>query len=636
MDLEALALFVALLGPLDEMSLMRSLEASFFGSVDPAKCTVGGSSQCGSGELRGGPPSVLAPAVFSTRGLEKRLFARSTSHPRLVNLQGLTVPVELNARVNGFLDFFQTRGKHIYARWFARKGRFAKLITGVLDEYGLPRELIYVCMIESGFNPEAVSRASAVGPWQFVRSTAQDYGLRHDAWIDARRDPVKSTHAAARHFRDLYSRYHSWPMALAAYNAGVGNVARAIRRADSNDFWVLADAGTLPDEATRYVPKAMAAMIVGNDPDHFGFGDVVPEPAAEFAVVMAPAGVDVRAVAKQSGVSNKQLEALNPELRRGFTPPDEGDYPLRVPSHARDQIVKVLDRAMFKNPRVFVEHTVRFGERLNDVGRLYGISTGGLRRLNELPSGNALQPGKVLIVPGDGRRAAVSDSNELMVVIDPGIQFRVNGRQEIYFPVRRATRVADVATFFDVAPGDVGMWNGVDPMAKLHKGMVLRLFVRADFDMSTALAVPRDAVTVVAAGSDGANKALAQAARKRQPNVKRITHTVKRGESLWSIAKRYKTTVRSLRGENGLGVGRKIPVGTGLVVPVQRAAKPKGLAARRRAKSGSRGRKYRVRSGDSLWKIARRFGTTVAALRKRNRLRRRALLQPGQVIRIPK
>ena len=549
-------------------------------------------------------------------------------------LDGLTVRVVMNDPVLRFLEFFQdARGRRIYARWLSKLGRYEALMGEILARHGVPRELLYVCMIESGFEPDAVSRAAAVGPWQFVKSTGRRYGLRHDAWVDERRDPIKSTEAAARHFADLYQRFGSWPLVMAAYNAGVGGVDRAIKRANTNDYWRLSAAATLPDQAIRYVPKAMAAMIIGQDPARYGFGDVQKLPPFRFETAPAPGGLALAELARKLDVPADELERLNPELRRGYTPPG-GEYPLRVPV-GRGEAARAALHEGSAGGGVFVEHAVRFGERLLDVARDYGTRRSVLRRVNELPAGEP-RAGRVLFVPSPSRRPAREESGELLLAMDPDVPLTVKGRELVWFAVRRSRPLAEIADFFGVTVGDLALWNGLDPAAPAQRGLALRIFVKPEFDKGSAVLVRASDVVTVVPGTEAARNAEAFAKAERPPGFERVEHTIKRGDTLWRIAERYGTSVNAVRAENGLPPAPLLVPGQVVKVPRVRADKPRGRAKSGRAKPDTRGRrKYTIRRGDTLWKVAQRFEVTVKSIRSRNGLKRGAQLQPGMVLVIP-
>lgn len=575
-----------------------------------------------------GAPAWQAPPALTTRAL---------AVPPPVDVSpaaDLVVPIPLNAAVREYLAFFKAgRGRRIYARWLARMGAYRELMAPILEAEGLPAELLYVCMIESGFQPDAVSTASAVGPWQFVRSTGRAYDLRHDAWVDERRDPVKATRAAARHLGDLYGKFGSWPLAIAAYNAGVGAIERGVVRGNTNDYWALAAAGVIPDGPTKYVPKAMAAMLIGQDPARHGFGDVVPEPPLAFALVDVPGGLDLKLVARKAGVSTSALTDLNPELRRAFTPPDGDDYPLRVPVTAQARLRPALESLTRQPRRKLGEHVLRFGERLYDVALRYHTSRRELRRLNKLPARPDPPHGTKLLVPTT--RRPNDPDNELLVLARSAVEFAVPGRERVLFPVRQRVALGDVATFFDVAPARLALWNGLDPGARLQRGQVLRVFVPPDFDTGSVVLVDPDRVVEVDPGSAAQANALAFAAAQRADEIDIVVHEVQPGENLWTLSRRYDVPVPALRAENGLARGDGLSAGARLKVPRVRTPKPRGAAALRRPKAEARGRKrYRVRSGDSLRRIADRFGVDMDLLKRRNGLKG-ARIYPGQELVIP-
>ncbi len=553
--------------------------------------------------------------------------------PREVpDLSTLKIPVTLNAPVRGFMEFFQGRARGIYARWLARMGRYEQLMGGILERHGLPRELLFLCMIESGFRPDAVSKAAAVGPWQFIRSAGDTYGLRYDDWVDERRDPEKSTEAAARFLKTQYKRFKSWPLAMAAYNAGPGGALKAMRRANSNDFWRLSAQKTLPTQASLYVPKIMAAMIIGQDPARYGFGDVIPEPPLHLLKISVPGGLDLKQIAKRSGLSFQKLSELNPELRRGFTPPDPEGYSLNIPSSAKAALERTL-RSLQK-PGLLQEHRARFGERFKEIARHYGISLRTLRRLNDMAG--EPQPGQIILVPKQKRPPKPPE--ELQVFQDPGLKFQCPpGYEEHFFPLRYPMDLSEVAGAFGISAGQIAQWNGLDPRARLQRGLALRLFLPPQLDKSRFLLLKAEQVTVVVPGSDTAKRSLRQAQRGRRPGSKRIIHSVRKGESLWSIARKYRCSVKEIRAENGLSRRSGLNTGMKLKIPQLRRPRAQGKARKRKAKPNARGRSYKVRKGDSLARIAKRFGVKLGALKRRNGFNKksRATIRPGQILKIP-
>ncbi len=238
------------------------------------------------------------------------------------------IPLIFNESVESQIEFFTTRGRSVFQAWLDRSARYVPLMKKIFREYNLPEDLVYVAMIESGFNFHAVSPKKAVGIWQFMKATAREYGLTADPWVDERRDPIKSTRAAAAHFKDLYNLFGSWPLAVASYNAGMGRVQGAVVKAKSEDYWELRNTRYLRSETQEYVPRYMAALIIARDPGAYGFTDPDTEPFA-YEEIIVPQSTDLRRLAASTGATYEQLCDLNPELLRRQTP--QSRYVLRVP-----------------------------------------------------------------------------------------------------------------------------------------------------------------------------------------------------------------------------------------------------------------------------------------------------------------
>lgn len=245
------------------------------------------------------------------------------------------IPVVRNSAVQRFVDIFTLKQQDRMALYLKRSGRYEGMIRGKLREKGMPEDLVYLSMIESGFNPTARSKAQAVGLWQFMEGTGERYGLRIDGYVDERRDPEKSTDAALRYLRDLYRQFGSWYLAAAAYNTGEHRVSRVMRemtgseKGAESDFWRIRR--RLPAETREYVPLMLAAALIGKEPHKYGLGDVeryLPVPTDSVEV---PGGIDLALVARSVGVAEKDIRALNPQLVRGITPPGKKGYVVRVP-----------------------------------------------------------------------------------------------------------------------------------------------------------------------------------------------------------------------------------------------------------------------------------------------------------------
>ena len=241
------------------------------------------------------------------------------------------IPVVMNSRVENFLKYYQTEAVLSYSTYLRRSSRYIELMREIFEKQGLPRDLVYVALIESGFNPFAYSRAHAMGFWQFLAGTARIYGLRRNTWVDERRDPIKSTEAAARYLKNLYEIFEDWYLVLAAYNTGEYRVLKAMREAQSHDYWAL----NLPPQTEDYVPKFLAATIIAKDPTKYGFDIDYDEPI-DHEVIMVSGKTDLKTTAACLGCEVDLLRKLNPELKHLVTPPDESSYPLRIPKGTKE------------------------------------------------------------------------------------------------------------------------------------------------------------------------------------------------------------------------------------------------------------------------------------------------------------
>ena len=286
-------------------------------------------------------------------------------------------PVVLNQRVKLSLKYLQTYRSAVITQAFWRARRYAAMMRTIFREHGLPEELVNLAFVESDVNPRATSGANAAGIWQFVPSTARSYGMRTTATLDERRDPEKSTRAAAEHLKSLYVRFRAWPLALAAYNAGGTAVQCAIDRQKTRDFWQL----RLPTETKRFVPKFMAMTIISRDPSRYGFSPPPEEPHdTELLHVTQP--TEIRHLADATGTTVTHLRDLNPELVGTATPSDRARYAVRIPRRF-----------------TWISHKVQTGETLAMIARRYKVSLQMLREANRLNPSVDLSVGRVILVP---------------------------------------------------------------------------------------------------------------------------------------------------------------------------------------------------------------------------------------------
>jgi membrane-bound lytic murein transglycosylase D len=365
------------------------------------------------------------------------------------------LPLTVNDQVLSFLNFFQTpRGRAIVETGLRRAGRYREMISRVLQEEGLPQDLIYLAQAESAFQPLALSRAGARGIWQFVAWRGNEYGLRHTWWVDERQDPEKATRAAARHLRDLYTMYGDWYLAMAAYNCGPGNVQKGIERTGYADFWELYKRNVLPRETKNYVPIIVALTLIAKDAAHYGI-QVDPEPPVPTDVVKPGRAIDLRLVAETIDVDVETLRSLNPSLLRLATP-DDPSFELHLPAGSAERFSAEIADIPADKWVSWRRHRVEAGETLTSIGKKYRVTPIAIAAANNLERGAALGAGEKLIIPATQSQAEIK-------------------RRLVSYRVRRGDTLLGIADRYSVSPDDVRKWNRLKSN-HVNRGMVLRIY----------------------------------------------------------------------------------------------------------------------------------------------------------------
>jgi membrane-bound lytic murein transglycosylase D len=453
-------------------------------------------------------------------------------------LQGFKLPdlpIRWDDRVVRFLEYFRDNptGRIVIRNWFRRANRYADMIREKLREASLPEDLLFIAMVESNFEPTARSDVGALGMWQFVSETGEEYGLERSRWVDQRMNPERSTIAAAQLLSDLQKRFNSWELTLAAFNMGYGALSRSIVKYNTNDFWLLAqlEAG-LPYETAIYVAKVMACALISRNLDRFGLGDLKPDPPISTAYVTVPGNVGLSRLARAVEISADELAALNPELRRKRTPPDVRYWSLRIPAERRALFLRKWAKMQPSAP-THRSHMLRFGERLNDVAQLYGTTLEALRRLNELEPDDNVKPGTMLLVPDVAPTQSKKDAQQAAVtVIDR--TFAYTDRSRVFYRVAGQDKLDEIAKFFRVTIDEIREWNNIDPNAFLQRGMVLQLFVPREVDLGRAIVITPDDVTSLTLCSDEFFS-YHEAQRDRV----RIRYRIKPGDTIQRLAERF-------------------------------------------------------------------------------------------------
>jgi len=403
-----------------------------------------------------------------------------------VDLPLSDVPLALNSKVEYFLYYFQTGGRSFFSRWLSRSSRYIPMMKEILKREGMPEDLVYVAMIESGFQVHAQSWANAVGPWQFISETGRRYSLRIDQWVDERKDPVKATTAAALYLKELYGIFNGdWYLAAAGYNAGENKILRAISMYNTSDFWEISRGSYLKRETKEYVPKLLAAAIIAKDPARYGFSDIAYLPAIEFETVKIPSRTDLELVAKLAGTTYETIRDLNPDLRHWCTPPNYPDYELKLPRGTKQQFeldyAKVPEEKRFTEKVLYTKYQARKKDSLKSVARRFGTSTQVLSELNGLSKKTRIA-GRTLTVPVK----QTVDFNQEGRAVQTKLK---KGTFAKYYTVKKGDTLDVVAKRFNVSSRLLSSWNNLKNKVALKPGrrLIVAKFTEKNGAMTPSL-----------------------------------------------------------------------------------------------------------------------------------------------------
>ena len=469
---------------------------------------------------------------------------------------------------------FTTSSTGTIKTWLKRLERWRPVHEKALAEEQAPLDLVYLAMIESGFKTRVRSPASAAGMWQFMAGTGTDMGLRIDEWVDERYDPIKAAHAAARYLHKQYRRYHSWPLAMAAYNGGPGTVNVAIARYNTNDYFKLVQYGAMFDETRRYVPRILAAAVIGHNPAAFGFGGLTPEPPFVFDTVEVPGGTPLKILAEAAGTKEDAIRELNPELLRDAVPPGQ-NYMLRIPQGSHRTFVERFDKVSQRFAKLD-KMTLRFGETVETLGAEIGVAPRVLRSLNNLGANGVAPYGATVYVPEGTKRNGPTGEPPLAFVTPEA--FDLPGTTRVFYEVQPGDTLREIANAFGLLPTQIAVWNELDATARLRPSMFLQIFVTSGVSHDDVRYYDEAQVHAVVRGSEehqaiiearkNANKKSAKNAAKdngkkstKDGDSEYVIHVVAKGDSLAKIAKKYKVTVDSLRKLNRMKEGASLRVG---------------------------------------------------------------------------
>ncbi len=520
-------------------------------------------------------------------------------------------PVETSPRVLAWLEAWTGNLRAFFGGSIERSGLHADRLREIFAQEGLPKDLVYLAHVESGFKTSAYSRAAARGIFQFIPETGRRYGLRIDRFVDERADPEKSARASAAYLRDLYEEFQDWKLALAAYNCGEGKIRRTINSTGLRDFWDPRFQRYLRQETRNYVPAIFAATLIAKQPEKFGFTDVKPFAPLGYETVAVPQATPLASLAKLLGTEAETLQALNPELRRGYTPPT-ATYTLKVPVGSGSDFAEKYASLTPADKQIQfdVYHKVVRGDTLASIAKRYGVSSSALKRTNRLRR-NSVRVGQSLRIPDDGAaqakavspkggtRTASSSSHAKTSPTPP--------QKATYYRVRRGDTLTEIAAKFDVEIDELQRWNTMGSRTRVAIGERLR---------------------VAAPAGSGSSPTVREAAETPPPAPKDKLHTVRVGETLWRIAQNYGVSIDALLGANGLKKSSIIKPGMQLRIPGGRGEQSSGRSETAPVSQVV----HVVQRGETLASIAERYRTSVASLCKLNGLNANATIFPGDTL----
>jgi membrane-bound lytic murein transglycosylase D len=436
------------------------------------------------------------------------------------------IPITINNKVRMAIKYFQTKGRVVFTRWLERSGKYEDLVREIFESKGVPKDLAYIAMIESGFNPSAQSYARAVGMWQFISATGRYYGLRHDWWFDERRDVVKSTMAAAEHLNDLYKRFGDWYLALAGYNCNPKKVEYNMRRYNTQDFWKLR---RLPRQTRNYVPTYLAATIIAKNPKKFGFFIDKHKPI-ETDMVQISESVDLNVVANIIGLEYSTIKELNPAVLRWVTPPGVSDFNLYLPKGTKKKFVEGYSKIPDHQKRSWVRHRIKGGETLSTIAQKYHTSISVIRSTNKLRS-NLIHEGKYLVIPVPQNKShyyTYKENVQTSATRRSTVKTirNVPGHKKLTYIVKKGDTLGEIAEIYNTRASKIRSWNGLPYGRHIYPNQKLTIWIPENYDKIKAKV--RNNISI---GDD----------------TDVSYHIVKQGDTLWDIAKKYNLSISDLK-----------------------------------------------------------------------------------------
>ena len=376
----------------------------------PLLLTALSTAACSSLSTRSSQEVTIGPDGTPITAQEKKSIEDTPATTNDISDSGsdlAVVPLAVNRAVFQWIDYFQGQGRPHMERYLSRSTRYMPIMQDILKKEGLPKDLIYIALIESGFASSAHSTASAVGYWQFIKGTGKRYGMQIDSFVDERRDFVRSTQGAADYFKGLYNLFGSWYLAIASYNVGENRIKNLVMKNKTRDFWQLARENRLPEETANYVPKFLAARLIAREPEKYGFTDIDYLPPLDFSEVEFKTGIDIRKLAKEMNLDYDDLRDLNPSYKRGVAFAKNGSLKLRVPKGQEASALAAADKSAAEGRGQYVAdadysyYKVRRGDNLATIAKKFNSSQAEIRQLNKMGRHASIVAGRRIRVPAE-------------------------------------------------------------------------------------------------------------------------------------------------------------------------------------------------------------------------------------------
>ncbi len=511
------------------------------------------------------------------------------------------MPIVINDRVLHELKYLSTKVPTFMQGSLSRMTRYEVMIKTKLSDNNMPTDIIYQSLIESGFKVKAYSSASASGIWQFIRATGRRYKLKSDYWFDGRRNPDRATDAAIQYLTRLNNEFGDWYLSFAAYNCGETRVRRLIRKHGTKDYWKL----PLPRETMRYVPRIIAATIIGHYPEKFGITGIETQVRSETESVTIKHCMSLDVAAKMINVSDSVMRAINPEVRRWCTPPNLRSFELRVPKGRAEEFSKAYAKMDKKKLVKWVRHRVSWGESLGAIARKYGVTVSALKSANSI-RGSKIWARQMLVIPLSATkydRVTKASTKKFDKKITKKKKKSTKGQKADTsyktYRVRSGDNLYNIARKFGVSMQKLLSWNSLSLKSVLYVGQRIKLY-----------------------GVDGVDQPVLA------PKGNYVLHTVKSGESLYLISKKYSVTLSTLKRINNMRNSRIYP---GQKIKIKKQIKVKQPVISKTLPTIPKGKRvdHRVKGGESIFKIALRYDVTVKEIKSWNKMKG-TKIYPGQ------